>query len=301
MLELRLATRASALALWQARFVGKALEALGARVELVRVHTQGDRDRRPFSALDGQGFFAGAVQASVLNGEADLAVHSYKDLPVVSPPGLVIAAVLGRIDPRDCLVIRSEVYDPSASYLNIKPGARVGTSAARRQAQLAVFRPDLTVLELRGNIPFRLAAVQRGTYDAVLLAAAGLKRLEPDLEQLHAQLLPPEVFVPAPAQGVIAVECRAGDPAVRTLLAGLDQPEERVLVEEERRLMGRLVGGCQLALGAHARRMRDEVEFIAWYGGQTYKVTAAGAVGLAGEVFERIRADHPTVEEQVRR
>ena len=251
--HIRIATRGSALALWQARWVQARLETHGANVELVVVETQGDRETTAFRDMRGQGFFTKAVQDAVIEGRADLAVHSLKDLPSAITPGLVIATIPEREDPRELLLINRDAVDTGARALPIRHAARVGTSAVRRQAQLAALRPDLGRLELRGNVPTRIEKLRRGEYDAILLAAAGVKRLGLDLRDLHVQTLEPQDFVPAPGQGALALECREPDAGLRDLLAKLDDAHARATVNAERGLMMRLQGGCQLALGASAR------------------------------------------------
>jgi hydroxymethylbilane synthase len=289
--RVRIATRGSRLALWQADWVAARLETHGVRAERVTVETQGDRESSTFREMQGQGFFTKAIQDAVLDGRADVAVHSLKDLPSAAAPGLVIAAIPVREDPRDVLIARPEAVDASAPGLPLKLGASVGSSAARRQAQLAHLRPDLERRELRGNVPTRLEKLQRRECDAILLARAGVLRLGLEMNDLGVFVLEPERFVPAPGQGALAIECRSDDGDLVTLLARLDDLEARTLVEAERGLMARLRGGCQLALGAHARRISTGLEFLAWYEGRLYR--AEGSVAVADRILEQIRADHP--------
>lgn len=291
--RVRIATRGSALALWQARWVALMLEENGVRAELVTVETQGDRETGAFSTMSGQGFFTKAVQDAVLEDRADIAMHSLKDLPSAGVPGLVIAAIPVREDPRDVLIVRLEAVDALAPSLPVKRGSSVGTSAVRRQAQLAHLRPDLERRELRGNVPTRLEKLRRGEYDAIVLAQAGVLRLGLELHDLGAFVLEPEVFVPAPGQGALAIESRAENHLLMTLLERIDDPRARALIEAERGLMARLHGGCQLALGAHARATETGFELIAWYGGRRYRAEASGILGLADRVLGQIRADHP--------
>ncbi|WP_027882041.1 hydroxymethylbilane synthase [Meiothermus rufus] len=292
--KVRLATRGSRLALWQAEWVKGQLEAQGARVELVVVETQGDREHRPFAQMQGQGFFTKAIQEAVLTGAADLAVHSHKDLPSASPPGLVVAAIPPREDPRELLLIRPEAWNPQEP-LPLCPGARLGSSAIRRQAQLRQMRPDLQLAELRGNVPTRVDKLARGEYQAILLAHAGVRRLGLALSAFHTRLLEPEELVPAPAQGALALECRAEDRQLQTLLQPLNDPPTQACVAAERGLMARLAGGCQLALGAYARRVAGGLELLAWYGGQQYQAQAPSPQAVAEAVFQQIRQHHPEV------
>jgi hydroxymethylbilane synthase len=289
----RIATRGSRLALWQAQWVAARLEAHGVRAEPVIIETQGDRESSSFREMTGQGFFTKAVQDAVLDGRADIAVHSLKDLPSAPVPGLVIAAIPVREDPRDVLIAHPEVVDVLEAGLSLKPGSSVGTSATRRQAQIAHLRPDLERRELRGNVPTRLEKLRRGQYDAIVIAQAGVQRLGLEMHDLSVFVLEPEVFVPAPGQGALALECLAKNEALVTLLGRLDDPETRTLVEAERGLMARLHGGCQLALGAHARRTAAGLELIAWYEGLLYRAEASSSSVLIDRILEQIRADHP--------
>jgi hydroxymethylbilane synthase len=251
--HVRVATRGSALARWQADHVSDLLAGAhpGIEVEVVVVDTLGDRTQdRPIWQLGGQGVFVKEVQAAVLDGRADLAVHSAKDLPSnprLATEGLVIAAVPERGDARDVLVGR-----PLAE---LAPGAVVATGSTRRRAQLADLRPDLTFTELRGNIATRLGKVPAG--GAVVMAAAALQRL--GLEHEVAEVLPPSVMVPQVAQGALAVECRTDDAATREVLAAIEHTPSRRAVEAERGYLASLGGGCELPAGAHAAATGDGV------------------------------------------
>lgn len=244
---MRIATRASPLARWQALFVAERLQAAcpGTVVDLVTVDTAGDRRRdRPVWEIGGQGVFVKEVQAAVLEGRADLAVHSAKDLPAApahTEAGLELAAVPVRADPRDVLVGRA--------LDNLAAGARVATGSVRRRAQLAWLRPDLTFTSLRGNIATRLDKVPAG--GAIVMARAALDRL--GLSGRAAETLPVSVMLPQVAQGAIAVECRSDDQSTRELLGRIDDPEAHLCVDAERAFLARLEGGCDLPVGAYAR------------------------------------------------
>lgn len=241
--RLRVATRGSELARWQATRVADRLAAVhaGLSVDLVIVDTTGDLRRDvPVWALGGQGVFVKEVQAAVGDGRADLAVHSAKDLPSTTAPGLQLAAIPERADPRDALV--------GSSLAGLPAGASVGTGSVRRRAQLAWLRPDLTFTSLRGNIPTRIKAAPGR--DAVVVAFAALQRL--GLEDRVAEVLEPEVMLPQVAQGALAVECRSGDDEVAGLLAAIDDGPARRSVEAERAYLARLGGGCDLPVGAYA-------------------------------------------------
>lgn len=291
--RVRIATRGSALALWQANWVRSRLETHGQHAELVIVETQGDRETTAFREMHGQGFFTKTVQDAVLEGRADIAVHSLKDLPSAPTPGLLIAAIPEREDAREVLLIRLDAVDTNAAIIPVRAAARVGTSAVRRQAQLEYLRPDLARSELRGNVPTRIEKLRRGEYDAILLAHAGVKRLGLDLSDLEVRVLEPRVIVPAPGQGGLALECRRKDTDLVALLGRLDDPEARATVAAERGLMARLQGGCQLALGAMARRREAKLELLAWYDGKCHEVVGSSPQVVAERAFDRIRSDHP--------
>ncbi|MBX5475513.1 MAG: hydroxymethylbilane synthase [Clostridia bacterium] len=246
MSALRIGTRGSRLALWQAEAVRRLIEARhpGVRVEGVPVRTTGDAHRGPLGALGPTvGIFVKELQEALLRGDIDLAVHSAKDLPTVSPDGLVVAAYPLRADPRDALC-------GSRRLEELPPGAVVGTSSPRRVAQLRAKRPDLRFVPLRGNVDTRIEKVARGELDAAVLAAAGLERL--GLGSHVRERLDPDVCCPAPAQAALAVEARADDAAALDVARSLDDPAVRSAVEAERAVLSALGGGCFLPLGALA-------------------------------------------------
>ena len=245
---LRIATRKSPLALWQAEFVRAALQQThaGLRVELVTMTTQGDKILdTPLAKVGGKGLFVKELEEGLLGGMADIAVHSMKDVPVELPNGLHLPVVCPREDPRDAFV--STRY---ASFGQLPPGARIGTSSLRRQCQLHALRPDLKILDLRGNVGTRLDRLDRGEYDAIILASAGLKRL--GLEQRITEYLGTDVCLPAIGQGAVGIECRRGDERVHTLLAPLNDPRTHTRVLAERAMNARLQGGCQVPIAGYA-------------------------------------------------
>lgn len=273
---IRIATRKSRLALWQAEWVQARLQEAGITGHLVLIETQGDREMSAFRLMQGQGFFTKAVQDAVLAHEADIAVHSLKDLPSARMEGLSLAAIPCRADVRDLLIMREHAHDETETWLPLRLGSRIGTSAARRQAQLQHLRADLVVEELRGNVPTRIERLREGRYDAILLACAGVERLELDLSDLRTFPLPPSLFVPAPGQGALAIECRSEDQDTHALLqAHLHDPSAAHTVELERALMAQFEGGCQLALGASACVREDQqIEMIAFYQGRHRTIQA---------------------------
>ena len=243
---LRIGTRGSALALWQAHHVEALINSQpGAPpVELVRIRTEGDlRTDVPLWQLGGRAFFTKEIDKALLNGEIDIAVHSLKDLSTVLESGIDLAAALVREDPRDALLSR-----PGTRLVDLPRGARVGTSSLRRRAFIARARPDVELLELRGNVPTRIERLKSGDYDAIILAAAGLHRL--GLEQEISELLPVDEFPPAVSQGAIGVCTRTGDVNTSRWLRHLDDRASRLATTAERALLRRLEGGCQVPLGA---------------------------------------------------
>ena len=256
---LRIGTRASALALWQAREVAARIAAQPAAppVELVHVRTSGDQQSEvPLWQTRGQAFFTREIDRALLDEEVDVAVHSLKDLPTQLDAGLALAALLPRADPRDVLVSRS-----GTALAALPERARIGTSSLRRRAFLARLRPDATLLELRGNVPTRIERLQRGEYDAIVLAAAGLARL--GLAQHATEYLAPESFPPAVSQGVIGICARSEDEATLRWLAALDDRDARLAASAERALLRRLEGGCQVPLGALATALGESLTLMA--------------------------------------
>jgi hydroxymethylbilane synthase len=245
-LRIRIGTRASLLALWQAEHVKGLLEARGHEVELHRITTTGDQvlDRR-LESIGGKGAFLKEIEEAMLAGQVDLAVHSLKDVPTALPPGLELCAQLERADPRDALLSNS-----GKRLESLPAGARVGTTSLRRSSQVKAMRPDLHVDDLRGNVDTRIRRLRERHYDAILLAMAGLVRLGRTGEV--TQVLDPDVFVPAPGQGAIALECRQGDEGVRAAVAPLHHEPTARAVTAERSMLAALEGGCNVPLGAHA-------------------------------------------------
>jgi len=244
---LRIGSRGSALALWQAEFVRGWLAARGTAVDIVRIRTAGDQFQQGSVAGIGlKGVFIKEIEDALLSGTVDLAVHSLKDMPTEIPPGLEIAAIPAREDPRDCLVSRD-----GRKLSELPAGARVGTSSLRRAAQLRHHRRDLEIAELRGNVDTRLRKVQEGAYAAVVVARAGVKRLG-HVDRI-TEVLEPEVMLPAVGQGALAIEIRSSDPELIELLADFDHPETRTAISAERAVLAALEGGCQVPLGAWAR------------------------------------------------
>ncbi|REJ84999.1 MAG: hydroxymethylbilane synthase [Bacteroidetes bacterium] len=252
-------TRGSDLALWQARHVQSLLAEIGLDSELKIIKTQGDKIQNlSFDKMEGKGFFTKEIEEALINEETDIAVHSHKDLPTEQTNGLIIAAVSSREDPAEILLIRKECLDQGQKF-GLKKNAVAGTSSARRKAQLLAFRPDLTIKDLRGNVPTRINKLIAGDYDAILIAAAGIERLQPDLGHLHTERLDPREFVPAPAQGVLAIQVRQKDTDLIKHLNKINVKGSAVLTEIERTVLNMFHGGCQMPVGAYAE-FDDEKE-----------------------------------------
>ena len=215
--NIRIGTRGSKLALWQANFTKSALAEIGVNGELVIIKTQGDKIQHlGFDKLEGKGFFTKEIEDSLLRGDIDMAVHSMKDLPTQAPEGLAITAVSYRADPADWLIINKDKTDQNQIF-NLKENPIVGTSSARRKAQFNHFRPDAILNDIRGNVPTRLEKLKNGDFDAILLAAAGLSRLELEVSDFEIYKMNPKEFVPAPAQGVLAFQTNRDDRPIRQL------------------------------------------------------------------------------------
>ena len=247
-------TRGSELALWQANFVKGSLAAINITAELKIIKTQGDRILNlRFDKLEGKGFFTKELEEELLAGTIDLAVHSHKDLPTENPPGLIIAAVSEREDPAELLLILKDVVDVRQK-LSVKYGGLVGTSSNRRKAQLLAIRPDLEIDELRGNVPTRIGKLRDEKYDAIMLAKAGVTRLGIDLSEFHVEELTPTEFIPAPAQGALAIQIRESNTELFEILQALHHPDVAEELSLERGVLKMFGGGCHLPLGVYCRR-----------------------------------------------
>jgi hydroxymethylbilane synthase len=249
--KLRIGSRGSQLALWQANHISALLRARGHEVEIEIIHTTGDKITDVALAMVGtKGMFTKEIEEALAAGRVDLAVHSLKDLPTELPPGFEIAAITERQDPRDAFCSRHY-----SSFQELPQRARVGTSSLRRKAQLKAVRPDLDIHPLRGNVDTRLRKLEQGEYDAIILASAGLKRL--GKTELIKQIIPAEIMCPAAGQGALGIEIRLGDAATRQHLQFLNDPAARAATTCERALLNRLGGGCQVPIGAFAEVRPD--------------------------------------------
>ena len=290
----RIATRASELALWQSRHVAACLERAwpGLTTELVPLSTAGDRILdRPLAAIGGKGLFIKELEVALLEGRADIAVHSMKDVPWELPPALHIAAMLTREDPQDVLMSAHP-----GGLDGLPQGSRVGTSSLRRRTQLQALRPDFDIRDLRGNVPTRIARLRAGDYDAIVLAAAGLRRL--GLFDAACTPIATGTMLPAVGQGAIGIECRRGDSAIERLLVPLDDAATTVCVRAERAMNARLGGSCSVPVAGHAE-LADGVltvrGLVAGVDGrdivrQTASGAADGAERLGDELGQRLLA-----------
>lgn len=256
---LRIATRKSPLAIWQAKYVKKALVQLHPElsVELLRMTTRGDQILdTPLAKIGGKGLFIKELEYALLEDRADLAVHSMKDVPMEFPPGLQLAAICERDSPFDAFVAHK-----FASLAELPTGARVGTSSLRRRSQLLAQRSDLDVLDLRGNVNTRLQKLQDGEYEAIILAVAGMKRL--GMHDQITEIIDPQTCLPAPGQGAVGIETRADDAQTNALVAGLNHLQTSYCVRAERALNRGLEGGCQVPIAAYAQLNGDTINLEA--------------------------------------
>lgn len=281
-------TRGSRLALWQAEWVKSELQRLypDLKVELNRIKTTGDKVLDvPLAKVGGKGLFVKEIEEALLRHEADIAVHSMKDVPTEFPAGLHLAVICKREDPRDAFI--SQIQDSEfkiQKFKDLPGGAVIGTSSLRRSCQLLNIRPDLRIGQLRGNLDTRLKKLDEGRFDAIILAAAGVKRL--GLNKRITEVLPPGISLPAIGQGAVGIECRAGDDFINTLIEALNHKETSVCVRAERAFLKRLEGGCQVPVGAYARLING-------------KIVMEGLVGsVSGEkiIREQMEGDQDTAE-----
>ncbi len=302
MRKIRIGSRGSDLALWQANHVKKQLEDLGAEVSITIIKTQGDQIQHlSFDKLEGKGFFTKEIEQALLDESIDLAVHSHKDLETNPPEGLIIAAVSKRENPADVLLIHPKAFEQDA-FWSLKQGAVVGTSSARRKAQLVGYRPDVKIKDLRGNVPTRLQKLVDGDYDAILLAKAGLDRLKLDLQGMHEVILDPEQFIPAPAQGVLALQIREKDNELFDFMQAMNHVDIQSQIALERTVLNRLQGGCQLPLGAYCPEegrllvaFADEWE----QGAQWYEFEGPHDLDMVDVVLEALLAEEDEDNEYI--
>jgi len=281
-------SRGSDLALWQANFIKDQLSKFGIDAKIKIIKTQGDKIQNlSFDKMEGKGFFTKELEDALLKGSIDLAVHSHKDLPTQSPEGLCIAAVSYREDPSDVLLIHPDFFDEK-QLLGLKKGARVGTSSFRRKMLLDSLQPGLKILDLRGNVPTRIEKLRNGEYDAILLAGAGIKRLGITLDDFEVNVLPPRLFVPAPAQGVLAVQTRSTDADLIKSLQQIHQSKVADKIKIERSVLQQMEGGCLLPLGVYCNADTNDLDVT------TYSVDVAwGKEGGMNGIMVHFKTESP--------
>jgi hydroxymethylbilane synthase len=251
MAKIVIGSRGSDLALWQANYVRKQLEALQCEVEIKIIKTQGDRIQHlSFDKMEGKGFFTKEIEEALLDKSIDLAVHSHKDLETTSPEGLTVAAVSSRESPADIMLIHPSAVDQNQKY-HLKKNAIIGTSSARRRTQLMRIFSDVRLADLRGNLPTRIQKLREGQYDAIILAQAGVVRLDLDLSEFHLVKFSLTDFVPCPAQGVLALQIRTEDRELFRIVSKLNDEDVQKRIFVERKILSLLQGGCQLPLGVY--------------------------------------------------
>jgi hydroxymethylbilane synthase len=287
--HLRLGTRSSPLARWQADWVAAQLQTRGVAVQMVHITTQGDVKAGPLGQIGGQGLFTKEIQRSLLAGAVDLAVHSLKDLPTATVEGLALAAVPPRENTSDVLIGRT-----AARLEELPPGARVGTGSPRRRAQLLHFRRDLDLLEIRGNVDTRLRKLDEGEFDAIILAHAGLNRL--GLAHRITQVIPPEIMLPAVGQGALGLETRASDAQTRRAIEPLNDPPSHQAVLAERTVLSALRAGCLAPVGVWARVVDDnnlilDAVVLSDDGRQRLFATGSGRLQAAEQLGQQIAAE----------
>jgi hydroxymethylbilane synthase len=292
-MHIRIGTRGSELALWQAHNVKQRLENIGNSVTITIIKTQGDKIQDlSFDKLEGKGFFTKEIEAALLSNEVDLAVHSHKDLETSPPEGLVIAAVSEREDPSELLLISRENVDSSQVW-DLKLNSSIGTSSARRKSVVVSNRNDLTIKELRGNVPTRIQKLREGKYDAIILAKAGVSRLEIDLSEFHVVELDPKTFVPAPAQGVLALQIREEDNELWKEIQKLNHPQVEMQIAIERKVLNFMQGGCQLPLGVYCDLENVFVSYAKHWtiGSKNFIFPFSGSANLAEEIVATLQAN----------
>lgn len=287
-------SRGSDLALWQAHFLQRQLLEQGYASEINIIKTQGDKIQHlSLEKLEGKGFFTKEIEDALLNGDIDVAVHSHKDLPTESTPGLCIGAVSYRESPAELLLIRKENVDLLKEF-HLKENAVVGTSSSRRNVQLKFFRPDINCADIRGNVPTRINKLRNGDFDAILLAYAGVHRLNLDISDLYAVQLNPEKLIPAPAQGVLAFQCRENDDIILPILFKINHPDVAERIYIERRVMNLFNGGCHMPLGVFCKK--EGAIFQVWASQTTDKnlpvnrmfIRGTNGEEIAQQIFKRL-------------
>lgn len=287
-MKLTIGSRGSQLALYQANFIKSLLASRNVAADIKIIKTTGDKiDYLSFDKIEGKGFFTKELEEALLTGEIDMAVHSLKDLSTQMPPGLRIGAYCNPEDPSELLLVRPEAFD-DRQKLYMKRGGTLGTSSVRRQAQAAYFRPDLKIEPLRGNVPTRIQKLREGRFDAILLARAGVERLKIDTGDLKRIVLDRFEFIPAPGQGILAIEIRDDDLKTGSIVASLNEPDAEATALLERGLLARFEGGCQLPLAVTSEKRGGKFLLKAFLGKRSYDGWSQPAVfaGASDDIIE---------------
>ena len=293
--NLILGTRGSRLALWQANHVKNQLQENDIDVEIKIIKTKGDKIQDlSFDKIEGKGFFTKELEDALLAEEIDFDVHSMKDLPTTSPPGLVITGISDRADASDCIIIRKDSLEDGRT-LGLKAGATIGTSSIRRKIQIKKLIPDCVVEDVRGNVPTRIQKLRDKGFDAIILASAGIDRLEIDLSDFKAFRFHPREFVPAPAQGVLAYQCRQADEQTRKYLSLIHSRDTLELTNIERTVLKNLDGGCQTPIGVYCEKdSMDYFHAYAFYNDEhgafkNIQYSQSTKAGMAEEILNRLK------------
>jgi hydroxymethylbilane synthase len=289
-------SRGSDLALWQAHFMQDQLKSVGHESEIIIIKTKGDKVQHlSFDKIEGKGFFTKEIEDQLLDGSIDVAVHSMKDLPTSSPDGLRIAATSYRENPSDTILVLNDSFDATQPF-RLKKGTLVGTSSARRKAQLKDLNPDIMIEDIRGNVPTRIQKLREGQFGAIILATAGLNRLEIDLSEFDVVQMHPREFVPAPAQGVLAYQTRSEDIEMRKIIAQIADVDVARSTNVERKVLQMMDGGCHLPLGVYCEQ--DQLgNYHAWgamandVDGQVIrcKVSQSTFVGMPEKIYKLLK------------
>lgn len=296
---IRIGTRGSKLALWQANDLKDKLGSIGVHSELIIIKTKGDNVQHlGFDKMEGKGFFTKEIEDALIEDKIDVAVHSLKDLPTSGHPELAVSGVSTRANPRDLLIIHPDHVDSSRA-LNVKSGATIGTSSIRRKVQIHSFDESINLVDIRGNVPTRINKVRAGEVHGIVLAAAGVERLQIDLSDLEVIRFNPLEFIPAPAQGVIGYQCRKDDKVSRTIIKDVHHPDVSACTNVERKILNLLDGGCQLPLGAYCTRdANGHYHCTAILGsepGKSIAKTSASrstSAGLAEHIVSELKNEH---------
>ncbi len=297
---IRIGTRGSKLALWQANDLQAKLSKANVESELVIIKTKGDNIQHlSFDKIEGKGFFTKEIEDALLANDIDIAVHSLKDLPTEAPEGLSISGLSSRANPADLLIIHPDHVDKKR-LLNLKSGASVGTSSIRRKVQIVKFDNEVEIVDIRGNVPTRINKVREGVVNAIVLAAAGVERLKIDISDLEVVRFNPLEFIPAPAQGVIGYQCRTSDKVTRTIVAGIHHKDVAACTNVERKILNLLDGGCQLPLGAYCTQdEQGHFHCTAALGStpgaalHTVSYSSSTSSGMAEHIFSQLKTSTP--------